>query len=359
MTAAELLLLVILQTATGKGDMAATSGPHHGSFVNDMLDSDDGEYGVTKGAADDGDYDITGDMATTSRPHHGSFVNDMLDSDDGEYGVTKGAADDGDFDITGDMATTSRPHHGSFVNDMLDSDDGEYGVTKGAADDGDFDITGYLGTTSVPHDDSDHDYDVGVTERDDVGNPGLHRLPTSEFDITDLTKPVECRRMSISVRDQFQVLKERRGLIARALHSRAAQNQTYVKTVRLPSDMIKKDLAGKMGIIAGWGRTHFQARCSQVLLYMPLVVDSNANCKAYFPNYNARTSFCAGGVYGGSICNGDNGSPFTFGTTTGYVVIGVASFVFSEHCLTDFPAGFTRVTNYLKWISKTSGIKVT
>ncbi|XP_046980793.1 collagenase-like [Schistocerca americana] len=346
----------------------------------------------------------------------------------------------------GYQGTTSGPHDGSFVNGMVDGGDQEY-------------------------DDSDDDADVGVTERYDVGDAGLHRVPTSEFDFTDLTKPVECRRMSISVRDQFQILKERRGLIARALHSRTAQNQSqlatfpihggravnaretapgqfpyhtlvladnrvlcggallsvsvvltaaqcvfryktwlvqlgsvellvqnphrqliegkrvkthplysdkrtnddiavvflktsavlnsYVKTVRLPTDMMREDLVGRMGIVAGWGRTHVLSRCSQVLLYMPLVVDSNANCKAYFPNYNARTSFCAGGVYGASICNGDNGSPFTFGTTTGYVVIGVASFVFSEHCLTDFPTGFTRVTNYLTWISKTSGIKLT
>ncbi|XP_049839645.1 complement factor D-like [Schistocerca gregaria] len=278
----------------------------------------------------------------------------MLDGGDGEYGVTEGGDDDGDFDITGYLATTSGPHDGSFVNGMVDGGDQEYG-------------------------DSDHDDDVGVTKRDDDSDQGLHRIPASEFDITGLTKPVECRRMSISVRDQFQVLKERRGLITRALHSRAAQNQSrltrfpvhggravnaretapgqfpyhtlvladnrvlcggallstsvvltaaqcvfqyktwlvqlgsvellvqnphrqliegkrvkthplyshkrtnddiavvflktsavlnsYVKTVRLPTDMMKEDLVGRMGIVAGWGRTHIRRQRQSVYVW--------------------------------------------------------------------------------------------
>ncbi|XP_049942576.1 venom prothrombin activator vestarin-D1-like [Schistocerca serialis cubense] len=340
--------------------MGPTSGPHHGSFVNGLLDGGDGEYGVTDGAAEDGDFDVTGDMGPTSGPHHGSFVNGLLDGGDGEYGVTDGAADGGDFDITGYQGTTSGPHDGSFVNGMVDGGDQEY-------------------------DDSDHDADVGVTERDDVGDAGLHRVPTSEFDFTAclVTKNISMRTIIVvaaneAVPDQFQILKERRGLIARALHSRTAQNQSqlatfpihggravnaretapgqfpyhtlvladnrvlcggallsvsvvltaaqcvfryktwlvqlgsvellvqnphrqliegkrvkthplysdkrtnddiavvflktsavlnsYVKTVRLPTDMMREDLVGRMGIVAGWGRTHVRKFTSYLLI---------------------------------------------------------------------------------------------
>jgi secreted trypsin-like serine protease len=55
---------------------------------------------------------------------------------------------------------------------------------------------------------------------------------------------------------------------------------------------------------------------------------------------------------------GDSGGPLVFKEGDGkFTQIGIVSFSSSESC-TNYPAGYTRVTSFLGWISMKSNIKI-
>lgn len=58
---------------------------------------------------------------------------------------------------------------------------------------------------------------------------------------------------------------------------------------------------------------------------------------------------CAGGIFGYDTCDGDSGNPLMKASTYAFIVEGVVSF--GRSCgLEDFPAVYTRVSNYDNWI---------
>lgn len=59
------------------------------------------------------------------------------------------------------------------------------------------------------------------------------------------------------------------------------------------------------------------------------------------------------------LLQGDSGDPLVYFESDGvYTQVGIASFVASGGCQQGLPAGFTRVTSYLDWISSNTGIAV-
>lgn len=66
-------------------------------------------------------------------------------------------------------------------------------------------------------------------------------------------------------------------------------------------------------------------------------------------------SICASGNNFDATCSGDAGGPLTIKDSKVTELIGIHTFV-KDHCLIDFPQGFTRITHYLKWIKFITGI---
>ncbi|KAJ8916288.1 hypothetical protein NQ315_016429 [Exocentrus adspersus] len=60
---------------------------------------------------------------------------------------------------------------------------------------------------------------------------------------------------------------------------------------------------------------------------------------------------CTSGLDGGGSCNGDSGGPLV----SDNVLIGVVSYGVSD-CLPGYPSGFSRVTSFLDWIEKNTGL---
>lgn len=60
---------------------------------------------------------------------------------------------------------------------------------------------------------------------------------------------------------------------------------------------------------------------------------------------------CAGGVWGRDTCDGDSGNPLMKIAANAWVVEGIVSF--GRGCgLEDFPAVYTKVSNYDNWIRR-------
>ena len=58
------------------------------------------------------------------------------------------------------------------------------------------------------------------------------------------------------------------------------------------------------------------------------------------------------------VLQGDSGGPLIYRESDGvYTQVGIVSFVSSAGCTRGYPAGFTRVTSYLNWISSNTGLR--
>lgn len=91
-----------------------------------------------------------------------------------------------------------------------------------------------------------------------------------------------------------------------------------------------------------------------ILQYVHLKTVSLTTCVPYFPIIAFRkTVICSKGDGKRSICNGDSGGPLIEATSRN--LIGVSSFGSALGCGTA-PQGFTRVTEYLKWIEEVTSI---
>jgi secreted trypsin-like serine protease len=55
---------------------------------------------------------------------------------------------------------------------------------------------------------------------------------------------------------------------------------------------------------------------------------------------------------------GDSGGPLVYQESDGlYTQVGIVSFGAAAGCQLGYPAGFTRVTSYLSWISAITGLR--
>lgn len=118
------------------------------------------------------------------------------------------------------------------------------------------------------------------------------------------------------------------------------------------------DIVGKEGIIAGWGKTEFNAISYSMPKWTKLPVVSNENCLRSHPIFSSLTSertFCAG-VKDSTTgpCNGDSGSAFVTQSNSKFYLRGiVSSSLFDQvqqSCDTKNYAVFTDVSRYTSWI---------
>lgn len=98
-------------------------------------------------------------------------------------------------------------------------------------------------------------------------------------------------------------------------------------------------------IVSGWGRTTTNGNLSNQLQALNVNTKTNAYCSMYVDGITADI-ICTLPQVSKGVCNGDSGSPLTANGE----VIGVTAWTVNG-CAGGYPDGFTRVYNYLSWIS--------
>ncbi|XP_046462622.1 trypsin alpha-3-like [Daphnia pulex] len=126
---------------------------------------------------------------------------------------------------------------------------------------------------------------------------------------------------------------------------------TNVKLATLPAAAIScspaSTYAGQSALISGWGTTSSGGSISQTLLKANVQVLDNTACKLQYSTLT-NNMICAAAP-GKDTCQGDSGGPMMVGG----VQVGITSF--GNGCaLPNFAGVYTRVTQYLGWISSTS-----
>lgn len=97
---------------------------------------------------------------------------------------------------------------------------------------------------------------------------------------------------------------------------------------------------------------------AQILQWAPFYTINNFKCAGFFSDVASiivlRPSIiCAVGIKDASICMGDGGNPLI---DKHDVLIGISSFVSGRGCHLGYPSVFMRVTYYLDWIEKVTGL---
>ncbi|XP_034110717.2 collagenase-like [Drosophila albomicans] len=125
----------------------------------------------------------------------------------------------------------------------------------------------------------------------------------------------------------------------------------YIKPVNLPKiQQNYKTYVGFKAIATGWGRTSNASNSSlEILQYGTVNIVNNKKCSNsfYFLTSSQMCTFDSKI----SLCLGDSGGPLVI--LPSKVQVGIASFV-SKGCSN--PNGFTRVTSFLKWIKRHTGL---
>ncbi|KAH8408122.1 hypothetical protein KR222_009287, partial [Zaprionus bogoriensis] len=132
---------------------------------------------------------------------------------------------------------------------------------------------------------------------------------------------------------------------------------TYINKVQLPAIASSySTYAGQKAIASGWGKISDSASgVTNNLQYQTFDVISVATCQATYGSTVASSNvICIATPNKSSTCSGDSGGPLVLSSNSR--LIGVTSFVSSAGCQSGAPAGFTRVTSYLSWISSKTGI---
>ncbi|CAB3375158.1 Hypothetical predicted protein [Cloeon dipterum] len=135
---------------------------------------------------------------------------------------------------------------------------------------------------------------------------------------------------------------------------------TSINVVKLPTQAdAKKSFASITVKASGYGQTTNDGLLTNFLQQVSLITISNAECASmYGTNFIKQFMLCTKPLPNKSICAGDYGGPLTYITKSGISVqIGISSFNSPRTC-TSYPAGFTRVTSFLGWISTKTGIAI-
>ncbi|XP_052757671.1 collagenase-like [Galleria mellonella] len=136
----------------------------------------------------------------------------------------------------------------------------------------------------------------------------------------------------------------------------------YVQPIRLQNSASRNRNYHDIRLTAsGWGRTWTGGSSPENLNWVYLNGTSNAICRNAFGGSSIiqDSTICASAynVSSQSVCQGDSGGPLTVIDDDGVLSeVGVASFVSSSGCHTDFPAGFVRPGHYHEWYYEVTGI---
>jgi secreted trypsin-like serine protease len=132
---------------------------------------------------------------------------------------------------------------------------------------------------------------------------------------------------------------------------------SYVQPVELPKVDTAETYEGQTATASGWGIQHDNANVADELQFAFLTVISNEECTKHYNSLLVRdTTVCARGEAKESVCHGDSGGPLVLQDTN--TLVGLTSFGHVVGCEKGVPAAFTRVTSYLTWLAKHTGLEV-
>lgn len=134
----------------------------------------------------------------------------------------------------------------------------------------------------------------------------------------------------------------------------------YASPICLPTrSEVGEAFVGETMTVSGWGReSDSSPSIARYLNFVSRPIISNAECNAVYGIVGDGV-ICISTKGGRGTCNGDSGGPLimvNFSQT--YTQYGVVSFGASAGCEAGYPAGFTRVTEYLDFISDTTGMVI-
>ncbi|XP_004928982.1 serine protease 3 [Bombyx mori] len=136
----------------------------------------------------------------------------------------------------------------------------------------------------------------------------------------------------------------------------------YIQPIRLQRSADKDRNYDNVRLVAsGWGRTWTGSASPENLNWVFLNGISNLRCMVAY-NFSPTiqpSTICTLGYNDTtqSTCQGDSGGPLTVIDEDGQITqVGVTSFVSSEGCHVDIPAGFIRPGHYLDWFKTVTGL---
>jgi len=135
----------------------------------------------------------------------------------------------------------------------------------------------------------------------------------------------------------------------------------YISSVRLPSrSQATTDFVDATVQCSGWGRvSDISPGRPDTLQYADMSVIANSKCQDTFGLLITDMKICVSTADRKSPCKGDSGGPLVFREDDGrYTEVGIVSFGHVSGCENGYPAVFTRVTSYLDWIEKNTGIVI-
>lgn len=166
------------------------------------------------------------------------------------------------------------------------------------------------------------------------------------------SKPVDLRVTETIVHENFR-LQTYYNDIALLKLEKPVNFTDYIRPICLPGpEMAKEDLMGYFGTVVGWGATAFGGSESGVLQYAQVPIWDNGDCDRIYKQDIEKIYLCAGLADGGKdACQGDSGSPLMLNENGRWTIVGVVSF--GTRCAEPgFPGVYTRITEFLAWISK-------
>ncbi|XP_055691133.1 uncharacterized protein LOC129794355 [Lutzomyia longipalpis] len=155
--------------------------------------------------------------------------------------------------------------------------------------------------------------------------------------------------------------RNQRNDIALLRLSTTVQFNDFIKPVCLPSaaHLRTSTFVGQSMDVAGWGKTE-SVSASNVKLKVRVNGVSQESCNAIYNRQNViigEGQLCAGGEKGRDSCRGDSGGPLVaLDNKSGrpyWYCVGLVSFGPSPCGLEGWPGVYTRVSEYIDWISQT------
>ncbi|XP_044732386.1 brachyurin-like [Chrysoperla carnea] len=132
-----------------------------------------------------------------------------------------------------------------------------------------------------------------------------------------------------------------------------------IQLSRLPTYSDKsKDYVGEVSTISGWGKTRDSSNVSPDLRYVSNPIITNTDCSKSMVNLNIpKTQICQAGTGIKGSCGGDSGGPLVVIAEDGKPVqVGLTSYGLIYGCEKGYASAYTRVTEYLDWISEHSDV---
>lgn len=186
---------------------------------------------------------------------------------------------------------------------------------------------------------------------------GEHNLVSS----STRTNAVEIKVKKIVSHPEFQYPALNNDIAILQLESKTPFNQK-INVVCLPNNFKNETFVGKTAVVTGWGNLEFGGMRADVLQELQLPIVPNSECqkkydslrgsKVNLPNGITNKMMCAGiENEAKDSCQGDSGGPLVFQSSTqNWVQIGIVSAGFE--CGAGIPGLYTRVSEFLDWISK-------